>query len=144
MESPAESAKHFWKRCCFENRDCHVSNITIILATLVFFSPSLMKFRQIRCCGSVSSPCGSSVNITGTQCSSNVLFYRWKTLARGYPTMKPVLLRPLQLHNLPQIKHPIRYYSCPSLNLEFLRSSTRVVAYSLHLVTIFMWREGST
>ena len=23
MESPAESAKHFWKRCCFENRDCH-------------------------------------------------------------------------------------------------------------------------
>jgi hypothetical protein len=25
MESPAESAKHFWKRCCFENRDCHVS-----------------------------------------------------------------------------------------------------------------------
>lgn len=26
MESPAESAKHFWKRCCFENRDCHVRN----------------------------------------------------------------------------------------------------------------------
>ena len=24
MESPAESAKHFWKRCTFENRDCHV------------------------------------------------------------------------------------------------------------------------
>lgn len=58
--------------------------------------------------------------------------------------MKPVLLKPLRLHNLPLIKHPISRSLLPFPELGvfeiFNKSIGIFVAFSYYL----MWREGST